>query len=329
MLQYIDEHPDHAIHSILIAKEGKLVFEKYYQGYEYLSNPPGAHGDSILYSRDEQHYLASVTKSITSALVGIAINKGFISNLNDSVLDYLPQYAGIMTGAKAGITLKHLITMTSGLAWDETTYPYGDPRNNVTGLFIASDPVRYILQKSLISDPGTVFFYHSGATNVLAAIVEKTSGKDLAAFAEENLFTPLGITEYEWERFNSGICFASGGLHMKPRDLAKIGYLYLHNGSWGNQQLLTQNWIDESQFAWISTPGSPISEAYGYQWWVSRLEVKGAMQSCFLAAGWGEQFLILLPQENLLIQFNCGYFTDPKTVDPLDLVENYILHAVN
>ncbi|UCG26716.1 MAG: serine hydrolase [Bacteroidales bacterium] len=328
MMNHINGTHDHGIHSILLVKNSKLVFEEYFNGFQYVSNPPGSDGEYILYNREELHYLASVTKSVTSVLTGIAVNKGFVTDMNDQIVKYLPQYADILTGIKAGITLKHLITMSAGLAWDETTYPYGDINNDVTRLFISADPIRFVLEKPLLTTPGTTFFYNSGATNVLAEIIEETTGKDLGTFAGEFLFNPLGIENFNWEKFNSGDFFASGGLWLNPRDLAKIGFLFINDGAWNGQQIISQNWITESQQASISTPTMSFAGSYGYQWWIREFNTNNRTFHCFFAAGWGEQLLFVFPQHNMLILFNCGYFLTPVVLSPYNLVADYILKSI-
>jgi len=327
MLNYINSQ-DHKVHSILIVKDGKLVFEEYYSGYLYDSNNPGANGDYITYDQTVKHFEASVTKSVTSLLVGIAFNQGLITNLDDKLIDYYPEYASLLTGQKTNITLRHLITMTAGLEWDESSYPYGDPRNDVTMLFITGNPISFILNKDLETIPGTAFHYNSGYPNVLAHIIRKTSSYNISTFANNNLFTPLQIDDYYWERIGGGHFFASGGIYLTPRSLAKLGYLYLNGGYWNDEQIISEDWINESKSKYISPTGWGNANGYGYYWWLNSANVSGKNFNYYYAAGWGEQYMFIVPEQKLLVVFNCGYFLTPVTVSPFDLFHNYILKAV-
>jgi CubicO group peptidase (beta-lactamase class C family) len=328
MIHYINQY-EHRIHSVLVFHDNKLVFEQYFEGYLYSNNPPGSDSRYITYGIDTLHYLASVSKTVTSVLVGIAHDQGNISNISDHLSDYFLQYANILVGEKANITIEYLLTMTSGLAWDENSYPYTDPRNDVTQLFYNSDPIGFILSRQLISTPGTLFHYNSGNTNVLGDIVRTTTGMNLDNFSREYLFKPLGITRYRWERIRGNIVFASGGLYLTPRDLAKIGSLFINGGKWKGQQVISQDWIDASTHKYISTSFLPISNGYGYQWWLGTFRSEGKTFNCFLAAGWGEQYMFIFPDQNLIVVTNCGYYFNTTTVSPFDLVNYFILPALS
>jgi Beta-lactamase len=331
MMDYLEER-DHRIHSILILKDKKLVFEEYFSDYQYSTNPPGSNGPFTQFDRNERQFLASETKSITSVVVGLAIDNGFINSVDDKVKDYFPTY-DFMTGEKADITIKDMLTMSSGLPFDESTYPYGDERNGVTQLFTSSDPIRWVLEQDMDYSPGTTFFYNSGTTNVLAAIVEEASGMYFYEFLNNNLFFPLGIADEDYliELLSSGRSFASGGLHMGARDLLKVGYLFLNDGKWGDEQIISEEWITESTDAHIETHGRtlPDAETYGYQWWNRTFSANGNEYECFFSAGWGGQYMFIFPEQDLIIQFFSGYFLTNQTVVPEDLVEDYILPAIN
>ena len=329
MMQYI-VNGNHKIHSILIVKDGQLVFEEYFEGYLYSGNPPGSDGAYIMYTRETDHYLASVSKTVTSVIVGTAIKEGFVENIEDKVVHYLPDYDDILTGDKMDITLKHLLTMSSGLTWDENSYSYEDPRNNVVQLFLSDDPIEYILSLPLISSPGSEFLYNSGGTNVIGAIIQECAGMSLLEFGNTFLFDPLNIEGGVWQSLPGGYLFASGGLFLRPRELAKIGYLFLNNGYWGEHQIISEDWIEESVNEHIDTYGRtlPLAHAYGYQWWMQDFQVNGQTYASFLAAGWGEQYMYIFPEEAMIVLFNCGYYLTPVSISPYDLTRDYILNSL-
>nr|NQU93455.1 serine hydrolase [Bacteroidota bacterium] len=299
-------------------------------GYLYSGNPPGSNGDYIHYNRETDHYLASVSKSITSVIFGAAVKEGFIDNLDDKIVDLLPEYSDILTGAKAEITVKDLLTMSSGLAWDESSRPYGNQLNDVTALFNSEDPIAYILSRSMMYSPGSEFHYNSGGTNVLGAIIQKKTGMSLLDIGNEYLFDPLNVKGGAWQRMGGNYFFASGGLFLRPRELAKIGYLFLNNGYWEDHQVISEDWISESVSDHIQTKGRtlPLSHAYGFQWWLQDYQVNGRTYHSFLAAGWGDQYMIIFPEEEMMIVFNGGNYLSGGSISPFSLVRDYVLVAL-
>lgn len=330
MMDYINDRPGHNIHSILIFKDQLLVFEEYFEGYLYSSNPPGSDGDYIQYDRLTDHYLASISKTITSIIFGAAVKEGFIDNTDIKLIDIFPEYEDILTGSKAEITVKQLLTMSSGLSWDESTTSYGDPSNDVTALFSSDDPLAYILGRPLQYAPGSEFLYNSGGTNVLGAVIEKFTGMSLLDFGNSYLFDPLNIEGGLWQRLPSGYFFASGGLFLRPRELAKTGYLFLNKGYWGDHQVVTEDWISGSVARHIDTEGRtlPMADNYGYQWWIMDFNANGQVYNTFFAAGWGDQYMFVFPEQEMIILFNCGNYLSYGNISPFNLVEDYILDAL-
>lgn len=145
MMDYLKSVSGHTIHNILIIKDNKLVFEEYFKGFKFVITAPDFNGEVMDYARTTDHFMASVSKSLTSVVFGIAVKEGYFNDLNKKILDYLPQYSDILTGQKANITLHHLLTMTCGLAFDESTYNYGDTRNELRQALNAADPLLFIL----------------------------------------------------------------------------------------------------------------------------------------------------------------------------------------
>lgn len=329
MMNYLNSSSGHTIHNILIIKDNKLVFEEYFKGYALAFSAPGYNGAMMEYTKSTDHYMASVSKSVTSVILGIAVKDGYLPDLNKKIVDYLPEYANVLTGEKANITIHHLLTMTSGLAFDESTYPYGDSRNEVTQMLSLDDPIGFILSKQLTTTPGTQFHYSSGSGIILAAIIEKVTGMKFLDYANANLFDPLRSEGGAWSAMHSGLMFASGGLYFKARELSKIGLLFLNGGQWEGQQIITEDWINTSQAAHVATTANFFpNTSYGYQWWITNLTIKGASHKCFFAAGWGDQYMFIIPDLEMIIEFNGGNYAGTSRISPFNLVNNYILRAV-
>ncbi len=327
MINEIADISDHRIHSIMISKDSKLVFEKYFEGFLFDANYVQSEGDLINYNLYTLHYLASVSKSVTSILFGIAIDNGVEIDIEESLLSYYPEYASVLVGEKANITVEHILTMTAGLSWDESTYSYGDIRNDVTQLFLQTDPIKYVLEKPLQSVPGNDFSYNSGYTNILSDLIQKTTGVSFQKFAETKLFNTLQIDEYKWDKLNDDLLFASGGLYLSSRSLAKIGRLFLNDGKWKGNQVVSEKWIDLSTQSYINPYYYNFSNGYGFQWWNYTFNTIYDSHECFFAAGWGDQFLYVLPSENIVIVVTSGNYFDYAEISPHTIVRDYILYA--
>jgi len=319
----------HTIHNILIVRDNKLVFEEYFKGFKFVITAADFNGEVMDYTRTTDHYMASVSKSVTSVVFGIAVKEGYFNDLNKKIIDYLPQYSNILTGQKADITLQHLLTMTCGLAFDESTYNYGDLRNELRQALSASDPLLYILSKPLESTPGTHFHYSSGSGLLLAAILEKVTGMKFLDYANAKLFDPLRSEGGTWSSTTSGLIFASGGLSFKARELTKIGLLFLNAGQWEGKQIITPAWIALTQQTQVTTTGNYLPNSlYSYQWWTTSFTVKGVSRKCFYACGWGGQYMFIIPDLNLIIEMNAGNYLGTDRVSQVDLVTGYILRAI-
>jgi len=313
LLDKLNEIGEHRIHSLLIVKDGKLVFEEYFPGDKFnLAQPTGETG----FDMNDTHNLCSVTKSFTSALIGIAIDKGFIHSVDQKVFDFFPEYSYLLTSApeKGDLTLKHLLTMTSGIDWDDESTSYFDARNDMNQLFNSRDPIKYILSKDIAVTPGTVFDYANCNTNVLGEIVRQASEQRLDNFAERYLFSKLGITDFEWQMLPNDVVFCSGDLRLRPRDMAKFGYLFLNGGMWKGEQIISQGWIDISTQKFIDpnkySADFTWADGYGYQWWVWE-NIYGVDYAAYLASGWGGQWIIVSPSMNTVVVSTAGnYYTE-------------------
>ncbi|HJU64508.1 MAG TPA: serine hydrolase [Gemmatimonadaceae bacterium] len=292
------------LHSVLVVRRGKLAFEEYFAGSDERRGQPIG---TVRFDRATLHDLRSVTKSVTSALLGIAFGNAAVK-MSDRVLTFFPRHAALDTGMKRAITVRHLLTMTSGLEWDETSHPYTDARNSETAMDLSASSVRYVLEQKVVAAPGSQFRYCGGCTMLLAGIVRHATGKQLDAFASEHLFRPLGISRFEWLHHRDGLPIAASGLRLRPRDMAKIGYLYTNRGRWRGRQVLPEHWVAEASRAQVSLDSTT---AYGYQWWID-YEGKGdARFTVLVARGNGGQRIYVVPHLDLVAVITAGNYNSP------------------
>ena len=313
------------VHSILIVKDGKLVFEEYFSGYAWDYDGDDFKGELIDFDAHTQHNLASVTKSFTSALIGITIDKGFILGVDEKVFSFFPEYDGLRDERKDKLTLEHLLTMTSGLEWNGMDVPVStrDTRNDLIQLFLVDDPVAYVLGKPVVDEPGAHWYYNGGGTNVLGEVIREATGTRMDEFAEKNLFAPLGITDYEWDFINPDVIHASGNLSLRPRDMAKFGYVYLNDGIWQGERIISADWIRNSTQAHAITPWTT---GYGYQWWLATYQSGPHTFDSFYADGWGGQRIMVFSELDMVVVFTGGNYVEGNPVD--EIIVRYILPAV-
>jgi len=310
------------IHSILVARRGTLVIE------EYFAQNGSKHGpfiDSIF--RNRVHHLASTTKSIASVLVGIALDRGYIGNAQDPIIRYLPDYAPLLTGGKEAITVGHLLSMSPGLQWFGRNTP--GMVNDDHAAWEVEDMVAYALGKPLASDPGTRFNYSNATAAVAGALLEDATDTDVGSFARENLFQPLGITDFLWTSYPDGTVETDGGLALRPRDLARIGQLYLEGGRWDGVQIVPAAWVEEStrgRFRYGSAGG--ISLTYGYFWMEAALPSPEGDVRAFFHSGDGGQFLMVVPDLDLVIVLTGGIYGRSVVGAYVPLIVRHVLSAV-
>ena len=282
MLERI-EAEDLEVHGIVIVKDDRLVLEAY-------SHP---------YDRDTIHNVKSVSKSVISALVGIALREGLIGGLDETVYEHLPQYfADDPDGRKKTITLWHLLTMTSGLDLDENGPVSGQ-------IFGTLDWLKATYGRPMRNDPGTVFCYSTPLTHTMSAVITEAGGVSLHEFAEKYLFGPLGFGEVQWTRGPQGYNFGGAELFMRPLDMAKFGYLFLKAGVWQGGQIVPAEWVAESTANRLV--GVDDERLYGYWWW---LDEKGY----YYARGWGGQSIWVNPESNLVISVTAADFRSPGSL---------------
>jgi CubicO group peptidase (beta-lactamase class C family) len=257
--------------------------------------------------------------------VGIAFDQGFLTDLNTKLYTFFPEYPDIdWNNLKQDITLKHLLTMSAGLDWDEHTYSYFDPRNPHNRMYQSPDPIKFLLEFPIANEPGTTFLYNSGLSILLEGIIRNTTSLYANQLAEQYLFAPLGIEEYQWEVIANGTIQTGGGLRLRPRDMAKFGPLYLNGGTWKGMPIVSRSWVEESVRKHIDASSRM---GYGFQWWTEQHRWNGQIIGSFSARGWGGQRISVFPDLALVVVFTGGnYYTG---ADPaLTMLEQYILPAV-
>jgi CubicO group peptidase (beta-lactamase class C family) len=300
------------VNSIVVVKNGKLVYEAYLTDI----------------GSDSLQKIFSITKSVTSALIGIAIDKGMIGSIDDPIQVYFPEYVELFEDPKKQrITIAHLLTLTSGFDWDEKSYAYSDPKNSEYGQVRSSDWIKYVLEKEMRDEPGTKWEYNTGSIHLLSGIIRNSSGSVADEFAKKYLFAPLGIKDFEWNRDPHGNpCTGGthGGLRMKVRDLAKIGYIYLNNGRWKDEQIVPKEWVEISTSIHVNPPNyNPI----GLLWWRNSIVLRGKKIDYIYGAGFGGQSLTLIPELDLVIVFTC--WTNAKDAaffGPMLMIINSAVH---
>lgn len=298
MLNDIQERETN-IHSVLIVRNGHLVLEAYFDPYD----------------KDTSHVVHSVTKSITSGLVGISIREGYINGVDQLVLDQFPERTvANLDPAKQAMTLEHLLTMTSGLDWPEIGSPYVSPSNPVGQMLRSPDFVQFVLDRPMDEEPGTTFNYNSGASHLLSAIIQSKTGASTLSFAQEHLFGPLGISSVYWPSDPGGISSGGFGIRMTPRDMAKFGYLYLNDGLWDGVQIVPDEWVETS-----TKTHSVESSLYGYQWWID--------SEYYWARGILGQHIVVVPNLDMVVVFTSELTGGSQPFSITSLLDNFVFKA--
>ena len=290
------------IHSLLIYKNDKLVFEKYFPGRDQIW---GKDLGVIEHSSSDLHDVRSISKSIVSACIGIAIAQGKIKSVDQKIFEFFDEYAELNTGMKKQLSIKHLLTMTSGLEWNEDV-PYDNPENSEIQMSFSDDPVKFILSRPLVAEPGTEWNYNGGTTELLSVILERTTGKKVDQFASEFLFKPLSIGKFEWTKFpGTDQPAAASGLRLRSRDLLKFGILYLNKGSWNDKQIVPEDWVNQS---FQTSIARPKSGGYGYQFWTISDTINQHQINLIAAVGNGDQRIYFDETNHLLVVTTAGNY---------------------
>lgn len=321
------------VDGMFVTRHGKLVYEANYT-HDYAKAYAGRDTVAGIYNYYDPawhpyykgtrlHTLQSVSKSITSVIFGIAIAKGDFRTIDTAVVAFFPdRKIANLDDRKRRMTVRHLLTMTAGVNWDESSATYTDlSHNNAAMMERSRDWVQYVLDRPMAAEPGSTWVYNSGATELLAEIfVKGTGGKDLAQYAEANLFKPLGITEYYWKRTPLGLPDTEGGVYLEAKDLAKIGFLMLRRGMWEGQRLVSEEWITQS-VAPVATVKDDVK--YGLKWWLFPYG-PGKSKFAWVGNGYGGQRLIVLPDEEVVAVFT-GWNLDENPPLPIpEMVERLV-----
>ncbi len=308
------------IHSFLLVKDGRLVVEEYFGKGGSITGPP-----ITRLLRDRVHHLASTTKSVTSLLVGIAIDQGFINSVEDPIYQYLPEYESLFTDQKKRIRISHMLTMTPGFQWRQ--FRVSDEHNDGMLMWHTDDVIRFVLQKTIATEPGKEFNYTNGVPTVTGRIIKNAVKMDVGEFADKYLFQPLGITDYLWSSYPDGSVETDGGLALRSRDLAKIGQLFVNGGEWQGRRVVSAGWIRESTRERLRF-GKSLRWGYGYHWMQAESRIKDHIVQSYFVPGDGSQILAVFPDLQMTIVFTAGnYGVDPNPVY-YSLFEKHILPAV-
>jgi CubicO group peptidase (beta-lactamase class C family) len=336
------------LHAVLIVKDDRLVYEEYFAGEDRRWQGEKRETVSLSFGPDTLHDIRSAGKSVTSALVGIAVSSGAIESLDQSLFSFFPEHSDLATPEKRRVTLRHALTMSAGLDWNEGQVPYTDPTNDAERMEASTEPVRFLLNRPVASEPGSTWSYNSGMPVLLGLAISRATGRPFGAYARDVLFEPLGITDVEWSgprawsdihelEWDGGQPWArvaqpGGSLWLRPRDVAKFGSLYLNGGRWNGRQVLPAEWVEESTRRRIPVTDA-VSEygehGYGYLWWHDRFRTPGGELEVISAVGNGEQRIFVVPSLDLVVVHVAGRYNDPDAAWMSErLLLNHIVPAV-
>jgi len=302
------------IHSLIILRNGSLVFENYYSNTQ----------------REHLQALGGATQSIVSAALGTQELMDEDFSLSSRIMDYFPDYAQYFDNIpqKDQIEIKHLLSHTSGFWWEELGIPFGIEDNDAYKMSLSDDWVAHVLATPMIKEPGYSFNFNSGNAILMAPILEKETGEKLEELTKKRLFDPLGITEWEWQKTSGEYVNAAWGLHLRPLDMAKIGYLFSQNGLWEGRALFDEVWSIRS-----TRPRNSVSSYfnYGYFWWSfsSRADAVRLLtrNDVFFAWGDGGQFIFVIPHLDLVVTITAGNYNVNDTKG-IEILRDYIFPSI-
>jgi CubicO group peptidase (beta-lactamase class C family) len=309
------------VHSLLVYLDGQPVVEEYFHGT----------GPATRMS------IESVTKSISSVLVGLAMEEGTLPlGIETPVLELFPEYTSIENPGplKDSMRIRHVLTMTAGLAWDEWTLEYQHPLNSWNRLLAAPDWTCFVLDQPMVAPPGSQFVYNTGASLLLSRVIEQATGASAAEYADQRLFAPLGITDWAWPQSPEGHSITGEDLEITPPDMAKLGLLLLDDGRWNGQQLIPEAWIELSTSPHVGHDDGVESFEYGFHWWRFRNDLTVAAvldtNDAYFAWGNGGQFIVIVPHLRMVVVMTAANYTsgDVDSIVQLALLRDYLFPAV-
>ena len=280
------------VSSVLIVRNGVLVYEEYFRGLD----------------ATQVHQTHSVTKSVASALIGIAWDQGLVDDLQTPVLDFFPEYAEVENDGewKRAVTLEHILQMRTGIEWDEWDSESNTWGEQGTRLWQSQDWIKFVLDQPMAAPPGTEWLYNTGASILLSGVLTNRAGLRTDGFAGTHLFGPMGIRNAVWFEGPLGVVSTGNGLMLRPRDMAKFGYLFLEGGFWppSNERLISQEWVDAS-FQRHTEFGDG---GYGYQWRICVSGYRGENVRIPFARGYGGQFIFVIRPLDMVIVVTAQHY---------------------
>lgn len=308
------------VDSFLVIRRGKMIFDRSYRhDYQRIYGEEAKRHSALnardpsgpynyfnswwhpFYRRGELHTLQSVTKTITSVIIGVAIARGDFPSIETPVMSFFDAAkVASVDERKRRLTVRHLLTMTGGFDWNENL-PYNDPNNAASQMEASGDWVEFAVNRPMAREPGTLFNYSSGESQLLAHIFRRATGRDIEEYAARHLFAPLGITDFYWKRTPSGLVDTEGGLYLNRYDLAKIWYLFLQGGVWEGKQVVTPEWVKDSVKPSVAVrPGGPVK--YGFKWWLYPYGENDS-RLVWAGSGFGGQIPLVLPELDMVAVF--------------------------
>jgi CubicO group peptidase (beta-lactamase class C family) len=279
------------------------------------------------YRRGDLHTLQSVSKTITSAIIGVAVTRGEFPSLDTPVLSFFDttKVANI-DDRKRRMTVRHLLTMTAGLDWNEGL-SYGDPRNTGVQLEAADDWVKFTIDRPMSEEPGTRWNYNSGASELLAHIFQRATKMDVEEYGARHLFAPLGIERWYWKRIPMGLADTEGGLYLEARDLAKIWYLFMKNGMWDGRQVVSPEWVKSSVAPAIAVSPAPNAPRYGLKWWLVP-DPRDSSRFVWAGSGFGGQSPLAFPNDDMVVVINAWNIPPVRAGIPRSMVIARMVKAI-
>lgn len=300
----------HGLSSMLVTRHAKPVLEHYWNGYD----------------KDTLHDLRSATKSITSLMMGVAIDRHIVAGVGDTLASHLGARYPDAPAYRLGLTLDNMLTMRSGL--DCNDWQAGSPGNE-SKMYDQADWIKFYTSLQAIEAPGSIARYCTGNPVALGRVIAEGARQSIPAFASEFLFGPLHIQSARWAQFDHGTQTDTGGhIQMRPRDMVKLGQLVLQQGQWNGQQLVSPAWIAESTRQHTQFNTLPRRNGYGYLWWRSVEIVNGKSYDMIFADGNGGQLILIVPALDLVAVFTGENYNSSKAELPFQILDAYILGAV-